>query len=236
MKVNDLRWQSAQVYEKDWWGSHISTIEPDFYLAYAKDLLQELNGILTIKEDTAILEIGSGAAGIITHLESKSRNAIDPLEDFYSSVPKFKEFRDEKVNYHQGKAEKLPFEKNQFELIIIDNVLDHCADILAVFQEANRVLKTGGIVYLRLNVYTRWGRLVRKIVEVLQIDPGHPHTFIRTSLLNQLRQFGFNVLKEKRQGFWNTWIAELKTIKIKELLKALSFSSPNKTMFVLEKS
>lgn len=235
MKVKYQRWKTAQNYEKNWWESHISSIQPDFYFAYAEELLRDLNGIFTIKEDTPILEIGSGAAGIITHLESRFRHAIDPLEDFYSTIHKFQEFRDKDVKYHTGQAEKLPFSKDKFELIIIDNVLDHCADIDSIFQEASRVLKSNGIIYLRLNIYTNWGKFVRKIVEILQIDPGHPHTFSWKSLLNQIKKFDFKIVKVKRRGFWLTWISELKSMKAKELSKAFSFSSPNKTLIIFIK-
>jgi ubiquinone/menaquinone biosynthesis C-methylase UbiE len=236
MNIQTKRWQSAQAYEKEWWRSHSCLIDPEFYKAYAEELLDELNGIIHIKEDTRILEIGSGAAGIITHLPGRFRYAIDPLEDFFSSVERFQSFRDKKVAYHTGKAEDLPFEDHFFNLIIIDNVIDHCQDIHLVFSEMERVLTDRGIIYLRLNTYTTWGKFIRKIVELLKIDPGHPHTFTQGSLLKRISHHGYTIRKIHDQGYWTTWIRELSSMKLKEILKALSFSSPNKTLCLLEKS
>jgi hypothetical protein len=83
---NKTRWEIAQEYEKKWWRSRVDFITLDFYQDYAADLAKDMEGILKIREDSKILEIGSGAAGILTFLNSNFRYAVDPLEDFYSSV------------------------------------------------------------------------------------------------------------------------------------------------------
>ena len=154
---NNSRWDIAQNYEKEWWQTRKNQIEFDFYKAYADELKQQIQGILEVTSATSILEIGSGAGGILTYLKSDDRQAIDPLEDFYSSVPGFQTQRDPDVKYQKAKAEKLPFVKNRFDFIICDNVLDHCDDIKDVFTEMQRVLRDQGKVYLRLNIYTFWG-------------------------------------------------------------------------------
>ena len=56
---------------------------------------------------TTLLALLINAAVIAQTTWKADPETIDPLEDFYSSVPKFREFRDKEVNYHQGKAEKL---------------------------------------------------------------------------------------------------------------------------------
>ncbi len=91
---------------------------------------------------------------MLTYINTKYRYAIDPLAHYFASVEEFNGFRDKKVKYYQGKAEALPFEDDNFVLIIIDNVLDHCENINLVFGEMHRVLKNRGIIYLRLNIYT----------------------------------------------------------------------------------
>ncbi len=80
----------------------------DFYAAVARDLRRELGGILTLEPHTRILEIGSGAAGILTHLgESNERHGVDPLENFYALVERFRAYRDPAVHYRTGSGEKL---------------------------------------------------------------------------------------------------------------------------------
>lgn len=231
----DKRWTVAQSYEKGWWEARARQIDFGFYQNYAKELQECMRGILEIAPNTSILEIGSGAGGILTYLNSNDRSAIDPLDDFYASVPDFQQQRDQKVKYQTAKAENLPFEKKRFDFIICDNVLDHCENIDSIFSEMRRVLRDEGKLYLRLNIYTNWGKLIRWLVEKLKIDPGHPHTFTRKSIDSHFKKYQFELLKTEENGFFTTWIKETKSGKIKELLKAMTFSTPNKALYILEK-
>jgi ubiquinone/menaquinone biosynthesis C-methylase UbiE len=234
--IRRKRWTIAQNYEKEWWDIRKDQIDFDFYREYAKELLNYTQGIVQFESKTFILEIGSGAGGIITFLNSDHRHAIDPLEDYYSSIPNFKIQRDHKVIYQKAKAENVPYKNNQFDFVICDNVLDHCDDIGMIFKEINRVLASNGKVYLRLNIYSFWGKFIRLIVEALGIDAGHPHTFTKKLMSSYFKNDNFQIIKIERRSFIETWIKELRSRKVKELLKALSFSSPSKTMFLLEKS
>ncbi|MBN1481755.1 class I SAM-dependent methyltransferase [candidate division KSB1 bacterium] len=228
------RWETAQNYEKAWWESRTHLVEFDFYRAYANELLQQTRTIFTITPGTSILEIGSGAGGIITYLNSNDRWAIDPLEDFYATVPEFCEQRDQKVTYQTARAEDLPFADQRFDFIICDNVLDHCDDIQKVFSEMSRVLRNPGYVYLRLNLYTSWGKIVRVFVEKMKIDPGHPHTFTNKSIRTIIKSASFEITTFQSAGFFRNWMKEITSGKIKEIVKALTLSTPNKTTFVLK--
>lgn len=230
------RWTAAQDYEREWWDSRKDRIDFDFYRTYASELLRQMEGIRSIASDTSILEIGSGAGGIITYLDSEDRHAVDPLEEFYASVPRFRRLRDGDVSYRAAKAEDLPYPDNRFDLIINDNVLDHCEDVQGVFLEMRRVLRRGGAIYLRLNRYTRWGRGIRRIVEIGNIDPGHPHTLTAKAMRILIRESGFQILKEESNGFLRTWWKEIRSLEIKEWLKAVTLSTPDKTLYILKKT
>jgi SAM-dependent methyltransferase len=136
-----------------------------FYKGFADQVIEATKPFLKIEVNTRILEIGSGAAGIVTHLNSKYRFSVDPLEEFYSRVKKFADYRDKNVIYKKAVGEPLPFEGKQFDLIIIDNVLDHCDNPALVISEMKRVLKENGIVFLRQNTYHIWGKFIRMIME-----------------------------------------------------------------------
>lgn len=233
MDKTELRWQTAQAYEKQWWQHRADNMDLEFYEAYAQDLIDELDGIFEIGGNTVILEIGSGAAGILTFLESEHRYAIDPLEQFFSTIPNFIRSRDKVVKYFAGKSENLPFRGNRFDFIIIDNVLDHCENVHLVLSEMSRVLKPNGCVYLRLNTYSLWGKFVRYLIELFQIDRGHPHTFTKKALRKIFVKSMFKACKCKPQGYFYCWLKALKSREPKQLAKAVTFTTSDKTMYIL---
>jgi len=233
MKTN--RWNLAQMYEKNWWNNKKEGISIVFYKNFAEVLSKDLTGVLEIKQNTYVLEIGSGAAGTITYVESEKKYAIDPLEYYYSTVIEFTRDRDQRVNYYTGKGEDLPFESAKFDLIILDNVLDHCSDPDKVFYEMERVLKSGGILYFRQNTYHFWGVIIRTLLEKIMFDKGHPFTFSKKHLEKLFPQFHFRVLKFSSNGYFETWKKEFFSFKPKELAKAMLFATRDKTLYILKK-
>lgn len=234
--MTSRRWRKAQTSERDWW-DRAADMALDFYAAFAQALRRELDGMLTVTADTRILEIGSGAAGILTHLsESNYRHAVDPLEDFYASIERFSAFRDPGVQYHAGAGEKLDFPADHFDLVIMDNVLDHCADPEQVLLEMHRVLKPDGTAYFRQNTYHFWGRLVCGLMECFQIDRGHPHTFSKRYLRRRFTRLGLTVRRFERGGYWATWRAEIRSSHRLDRVKALLLATRDRTLYILQKS
>lgn len=230
------RWYKAQSCERAWWQSRAAAMDLDFYAAFAQALRRELDGIITLGADTRVLEIGSGAAGILTHLgESHERHAVDPLEEFYASEERFRAYRDPAVRYHAGTGENLGFPAGHFHLVIMDNVLDHCADPDRVLDEIQRVLKPGGTVYLRQNTYHLWGRMVRRLMECFQIDRGHPHTFSKEYLRRRFEKLGLEVRRFQRGGYRATWSAEIRSPRLLDRVKALLLATRDRTLYVLQK-
>ncbi|MCY3738326.1 MAG: methyltransferase domain-containing protein [Gemmatimonadaceae bacterium] len=231
------RWNKAQVSERDWWRSRAADMDMGFYAAFARALRGDVEGLVTLGPDTRILEIGSGPAGILTHLgESGHRHAVDPLEDFYASVQRFRDFRDPAVRYHAGSGERLDFPADHFDLVIMDNVLDHCADPGQVLAEMQRVLKPGGTAYFRQNTYHLWGRLVRGLMECFQLDRGHPHTFSKGYLQRRFRGLGLRVRRFEREGYRATWIREIRSSRALDRVKALLFATRDRTLYILQKT
>jgi len=230
------RWKLAQEYERNWWLNKAETIYLEFYKNFAVEIIDLLKPYIEIQKETKILEIGSGAAGIITHLPSDYRFAIDPLEDFYASIPRYKNYRDKKVFYQTALGESLPFKSEQFDLIIMDNVLDHCDNPTQVLNEMKRVLKKNGILYFRQNTYHLWGRMIRNIMEFFLIDKGHPHTFAKKNLDKIFNQFGFKILYKNRDGYFATWKWEIKSKRLIDKIKAILLVNRDKYTLVLKKS
>jgi ubiquinone/menaquinone biosynthesis C-methylase UbiE len=232
----ESRWEKAQGYEKNWWQKRASSIDFEFYKSFADELINFTKNDFTITSETKILEIGSGAGGIITFLTtSNHRFAIDPLEEFYSSQKQFTEQRDSSVIYKNEKGESLSFSDNYFDLLIMDNVLDHCENPKLVFEEAKRVLKKGGFIYFKQNTYHIWGKLIRSIMEFFVIDKGHPFTFLKSDLQKLVNESNFIVLSKHNNGYFKTWKKEFSSNFAKDKIKALLFVTRDKVTCLLKK-
>jgi ubiquinone/menaquinone biosynthesis C-methylase UbiE len=236
METNISRWIFAQGYEKEWWSKRADFIDFDFYKNYTTDMLEFCEGHIKITRETTILEVGSGAGGILTFLkDSENRYAIDPLEYYYSTVTKFIDQRDKSIKYFTAKGENLPFPDKMFDLIIMDNVLDHCDKPTEVMSEISRVLKRKGVIYFKQNTYHLWGRIVRRLMEILMIDKGHPHTFSKKELMRLFKSNHYCIKKYKRLKYFYTWKKEFFSKTAKDKIKAILFVTRDRTTYLLQK-
>ena len=120
------------------------------------DVYQEVIGWLKINPGTAALEAGSGAGGVTELLakvvgEAGSVAALDEAPELLKIVgdrldsSPFKE----RVSYHEGDVQRLPFEDGRFDLVWSSRTVHHLLDQLAGVSELCRVLKPGGLLALR---------------------------------------------------------------------------------------
>ncbi|MBN1291303.1 MAG: class I SAM-dependent methyltransferase [Candidatus Latescibacteria bacterium] len=230
---NRSRWQLAQDYEINWWKGYTRDIK--WYRDFSKEVEDVVGPYINITGETKILEIGSGPAGALTFLKSDNKYAIDPLEDFFSSDEEWVSFRDPKVKYLKGKGEKLHFDNDYFDLIIIDNVLDHCENPVKVLDEMNRTLKKNGVIFFRQNVYNRWGAFMRKLMELKKIDRGHPFTFGKNQLVNLFKMRSWEIKLYRDSGYVQSWIKNVHDLSLKGIVKTFLFITRNRTLFVLQK-
>jgi SAM-dependent methyltransferase len=198
------RWRSAQKYETSYWertANQIAsgvTAQLDWYGWRAGELEKMLQSYLTKEKQYSarILEIGSVPVGIVSFLKWGVRYAIDPLEEFYSSNDTLSALRDPEVEYGKGIGEAVPFDDSYFSFVILDNVLDHVSNASKVLNEISRVLDRNGLMYISVNVHTRWGGLLHSILSKLRIDKGHPYTFTPGSIAEFLKHHKFSISSE----------------------------------------
>jgi len=221
------RWLQAQEYEKKHWQRIADKIasgalkQLDWYGWKARELEKKIAPYANIdKGNCKILEIGSGPIGIISFLKwGKERYAVEPLEDFFSSNAELIALRDPKVKYIKGCGEKLPFEDEEFSLVIIDNVLDHTHEPKKVLKEMHRVLKKDGLMFFTVNIRTNWGTFLHSILAKLNVDKGHPHSYSYKSIQNILKKHGFKILYEDHEDYNKIKKIYLKSKKFKNILK-----------------
>lgn len=103
------------------------------------------------KELGRALEVGSGPYSnirLISRLvKIKEIHCTDPLMFTYLGMRQTwvsENARKNKIKATTGKAEKIEYPDNYFDMVVCNNVLDHVEDAEACFSEMFRVLKPGG--------------------------------------------------------------------------------------------
>ena len=92
--------------------------------------------------ESMVLDIGCAMGGFLLFLKSKGINHLygtDLTEKYVNFASKNPD-----LVIKIGSAEKLPFEDKKFDLILMDQVMEHLYEPRKAFQEARRVLKKGG--------------------------------------------------------------------------------------------
>lgn len=204
--IPTLRWEKAQVYERDFWSRQVSASAGEmsryrWYEDRAQRIWRHVKPLLASQARISVLEIGSGPVGIVNYLEADERHALDPLEDYFGLQPEFERVRDRGVIRHNGTGEDVLSLGKTFSFVILDNVLDHMKDPGRVLRGIHGSLDPGGVMFISLNIYTRLGALVRNIMECLEIDKGHPFNFSRSPVLSLLRKSGFQVLWSRTEDY-----------------------------------
>ncbi|NUT00469.1 MAG: class I SAM-dependent methyltransferase [Sphingomonas sp.] len=122
------------------------------------DMIDKSNRVRTvlerlkpIKPTDRVLEVGSGATGIIFNFGGDHNVGVDPLADHLREL--FLWQRSSKVPTIAAGGENLPFEDARFDVVFSDNVIDHAPDPAKIISEIARVLKPGGLFYFTVNVH-----------------------------------------------------------------------------------
>lgn len=99
-------------------------------------------------------------------------------------------------NIIQGPFETCPDYQTPFDVVTIQDVLDHFIDPLAVIKKANRMLKVGGLLVIKVHDFgCLYAKLTGKKFYAV-IPPSHLTYFTRKSLRVLCEKNGFSVIKQ----------------------------------------
>jgi SAM-dependent methyltransferase len=110
----------------------------------------QLHQVHLIADDTRVLEVGSGAHGLIFYFGARNGVGVDPLAHHYSSL--FPEWQ-RKATTIAAFGEALPFPDDSFDVVLCDNVVDHAESPAKIVSEIVRVLAPSGVLYFTVNVH-----------------------------------------------------------------------------------
>lgn len=121
---------------------------------------EKLERVRSIAPDARVLEVGSGAHGLVFFFGTTRGVGVDPLAcDYAALFPAWQQ----RARTIAATGERLPFADASFDVVLCDNVVDHAEDPALIARELARVLAPGGLLYFTVNfhhaVYTAAARL-----------------------------------------------------------------------------
>jgi SAM-dependent methyltransferase len=112
-----------------------------------RDLLETFQ---PVKPDARVIEVGSGAHGLIFYFGSQHSVGVDPLAVSYGSLfPCWQRV----AQTVAAVGESLPFVDRSFDVVLCDNVVDHAESPQQIVRELVRILVPGGLLYFTVNVH-----------------------------------------------------------------------------------
>lgn len=103
-----------------------------------------------IPSDAWILEVGSGAHGLVFGFGAERAIGIDPIAVEYGRL--FPHLQD-RTKTVAAIGEELPFADGSFDVVLSDNVIDHAERPFTIIDEIVRVLRPGGLLYFTVNIH-----------------------------------------------------------------------------------
>ena len=228
--MNNKRWEIAQKYEKEYWergadkfasGAEKESGWHSWYAWKVSKFEEELSKTKyeINRSNCKVLEIGSGPIGMVACLKWGERYAIDPLAEFYKEKQSLVKLRDSNVKYLAGTGEKIPFDDGFFNIVIIDNVLDHVSAPDHVLKEIYRVLSKNGLLYIIVNIHTYWGYLLHSLLAKLNIDKGHPYSFTAEKIRDFLNTHQLIVNSESVNNYYEARQRDRESNSFKDKIK-----------------
>lgn len=113
---------------------------------------EKLERVRAIAPDARVLEVGSGAHGLIFFFGTTRGAGVDPLACDYAALFPAWQHRARTI---AAAGERLPFADASFDVVLCDNVVDHAEDPARIARELARVLAPGGLLYFTVNFHHR---------------------------------------------------------------------------------
>jgi SAM-dependent methyltransferase len=111
---------------------------------------EKIERVRPVSLDARVLEVGSGAHGLIFYFGTTTGVGVDPLACDYAVLFPAWQRRAQTV---AAAGERLPFADSSFDVVLCDNVVDHAESPAQIARELARVLAPGGLLYFTVNFH-----------------------------------------------------------------------------------
>jgi SAM-dependent methyltransferase len=213
--VNLERWQSAQKSESQYWdGMNVPELLRIFAEKPAFLEMIDAEVLVSLFDDKEVLEIGVGPLGVslasfyphkdkIKHLTkveplpqiALSESLIMKREAWAKTFLEWVKSISNEGDYVQASGENLNYSQ-QFDTVIIYNVLDHVQEPKLILKNAYEALKDSGYIFIGVDCRSIIGRLkfeyyLRNVAKGEILVEAHPHTFLPGHVVSMLEDVGF---------------------------------------------
>ena len=224
------RWEAAQKYERGFWEEQANRLavgeshDMRWYQRRSEQLATWLRKLGFQKQadgQAHALEVGSGPVGLLAYYRAAERVAVDPLDASYARNPVFARQRSSGVVYREGRGESLPVATGRYDLVVIEECIDHVKDVDAVMRELRRATSEDGVLYLTVSCRTPIGYYVHRLLSRLRLDRGHPHTFTGKRVISFLRKYGFEIIDMRVESYGKALREDIRGPGLRPRVKAL---------------
>lgn len=193
------------------------------YISPLKEIVGRSVMWVKANEGRSLLDIGCGNGQFLAQMKELGWNVFGIEPDSKAARIAREHFG---LEIFQGTLEKAKFPANSFDVITMDNVIEHVPDPINLLTECRRILKSGGkLVVITPNIHSLGRRLFSK--EWLHFDPPR-HLFLFSP---KSMSICIDRAKLKVQKLWTTpktarWI--LTTNRLIKRKDKLSNGSPSR--------
>ncbi|MCK5021972.1 MAG: methyltransferase domain-containing protein [Candidatus Pacebacteria bacterium] len=180
----------------------VKTFENKYWKEKKQDIVFRHKVALNMIDHGEILDIGSGDGLFMKMLREKGLipKGIDISEE---GIKKCKE-KDLNVSLCDFSSEKLPFSENEFDYVVILDVLEHLYSPEYLLKEAKRVSKKNIIISVPNfnSLPARIQMFLGKVPENNTKNKGHIYWFNLKVLKKMLKDNGLEIMDIKMNTFW----------------------------------
>ncbi len=144
-KEETERYKHIDHYEKD---AELSDYFADYPLSWRlefKRLHSEIKALMKLKNNSLILDVGSGGGWLIEYVINKTKSSIVSMDLSTKNITKLKTlYKTERYTGIVGDAMNIPLANNSFDYVVASEVIEHVPDPKEFINNLFAVLKPGG--------------------------------------------------------------------------------------------